>query len=152
MTVLEKILQKLDEANVSYEEYTHQPVHTSEDASRVRGTDMGMGAKALIFWADKKLRLFVLPADKKANTKKIKTNLGIKDLYMASPDEVYEHTGLKVGSIPPLGTVLNFPSIYDESIKEKDMVVFNAGSLTHSIQLKAKDLIDLENPEFADIT
>ncbi len=151
MTVFEKIKELLDEAKVSYEVIEHEPVHTSADAARVRGTDLSNGAKALVMHGDRSPLLVVIPADKKASFKKLKSHLGIKDLRMASPEEVEALTTLKVGSIPPVGKAINLPSYFDRSFSDKDMVVFNAGALTTSITLAARDLIVVENPQIFDI-
>ena len=151
MEVFDRINELLKESGYKYDVLEHEPVHTSEDAARVRDTDISMGAKALVFSADKKPLLVVVPANKRVKLKKIKNSFCIKDLFMLSPDEVYKVTGLKVGSIPPLGKVLDIDSVYHEEIVNKDKVVFNAGSLTKSVMMKAKDLIELEQPSIADI-
>lgn len=151
MTVFEKIKDLLDRENISYEVIEHEPVHTSADAARVRDTDLSQGAKALIMIGDKNPYLFVVPANLRADFKKIKTAVGIKDLRMASPDEVVELTTLKIGSIPPIGKAIGLSSYFDSSFAEKDDVVFNAGSLTTSIVMKASDLIAVENPQLEDI-
>lgn len=151
MTVFEKIKSLLDEREFVYEVIEHEPVHTSADAAKIRDTDVSNGAKALVMFADKKPLLFVVPGNKKADFKKIKKTLKVKDLRMATPEEVLDLTTLKVGSIPPIGRAINLKSYFDSSFQTKDKVAFNAGSLTTSIIMKAKDLIDLENPEIVDI-
>ena len=151
MSVLEKILNLFKEAGVPFEKYEHEPVFTSEEAAKIRNTDISMGAKALVFYADSKPVLLVVPGDKKADSKKFKKAFGIKDLRMAAPEEVLSLTGLKVGSIPPVGKAMNLPSYFDESFKLKDKVAFNAGMHTVSIVMTAKDLIRAENPKILDL-
>ncbi len=152
MTVLEKIQELLDDNHVNYTLTEHEPVHTSEEAAKVRGTTLSQGAKALIFFADKKPLLIVVPGDKRANLKKFKKTFSIKDLRMASPEEVTQLTGLKIGAIPPIGKAINLPSYFDQSVKSTDTAVFNAGSHSHSIAMKAQDLIKIEQPKLCDIT
>lgn len=146
MTVFEKIKSLLDEANISYEVIEHEPVHTSADAARVRDTDISQGAKALVMFADKKPLLLVVPGDKKVDFKVVKKELAVKDLRMATPKEVEEQTSLKIGSIPPVGKALGLSSYFDESFLHKEKTIFNAGSLTTSIIMNAKDLIKMEKP------
>lgn len=151
MTVFEKIKGLLDEREFVYEVIEHGPVHTSADAAKIRDTDVSNGAKALVMFADKTPLLFVVPGDKKADFKKIKRVLDVKDLRMATPGEVLELTTLKVGSIPPIGKAINLKSYFDTSFEEKDEVAFNAGSLTTSIIMKSKDLISVEEPRLVEI-
>jgi prolyl-tRNA editing enzyme YbaK/EbsC (Cys-tRNA(Pro) deacylase) len=67
---------------------------------------------------------------------------------MASREEVLAYTSLEIGSIPPLGNVLGLKTYFDEKIKEKDFVAFNAGSHTTSIKMTGLDLIKIVQPTF----
>ena len=148
MTVFEKIKGFFDTARVKYKVIEHAPVYTSADAAKIRDTTMSMGAKALVFFADKVPILIVVSGDRKVNTKKFKKEFAIKDLRLATPEEVLSLTSLKVGSIPPVGKALDIKSYYDVAFKEKEEVAFNAGSHTTSITMQACDLITVEDPIF----
>jgi Ala-tRNA(Pro) deacylase len=106
VSVTEKIKSLLNENHIKFELLEHEAVFTSEQASQIRGTDISMGAKALVFYADRVPVLIVVPGDKKADLKKFKKTFGVKDLMIVSPDEVFNLTRLKVGSIPPFGNVM----------------------------------------------
>ncbi len=146
MTVLEKIIQLLTDAGVEYEKIEHVAVYTSEDAAKIRDTSAAMGAKALVLIADKQPVLAVVPGDQRLNFKKFKLAFGVKDLRMATPEEVKQITTLEIGSIPPLGKALNLKSYYDNSFMDKDIVAFNAGMHTVSIKMRAEDLLFIEKP------
>lgn len=152
MNVYEKIIELLDEKGMEYEVMEHEPVYTSEDAAKIRDTDVGMGAKALVLMADKKTVLVVVPGNKRLDFKKFKKEFSVKDLRMAKPEEVKEITTLEVGAIPPVGKAVNLESYYDDSFLKKDIVAFNAGSHTKSIKMKAKDLISIEHPVILSLT
>lgn len=149
--VLEKIKKILDKAGVFYEVLEHEPVYTSRDAAKIRDVDPSMGAKALVLVADGKPILVVVPGDKKLDFKKFKASYRIKDLRMASADEVKEITTLEIGSIPPLGKALGLKSYYDESFLHKEKVAFNAGLHTTSIIMGALDLVEVEKPKISDL-
>ena len=146
MTVLENIINTLNSHKMEYERVEHIPVFTSEEAAQIRNSDLSMGVKALILMADKSPILIAIPGDKRLSFKKAKDSIGIKDLRMASKEEIRALTGLEVGSIPPLGNLMNIPTHFDTSIFTKDKVAFNAGSHTVSVIMRAKDLIDLVRP------
>ncbi|RJR26584.1 hypothetical protein C4561_04820 [candidate division WWE3 bacterium] len=150
MTVLEKIIQKLDDEGIDYSRIDHEPVYTSEEAARIRDADISMGAKAIVCFADKKPCLIVVPGDKKIGFKAFKTLFNVKDMRMASASEVIALTTLEIGSIPPTGSLMDLKSYFDESFKSKDKVAFNAGSHTVSVLMKARDLIMIEDPAFGD--
>lgn len=146
MTILEKITNLLDSASIQYKKLEHEAVFTSEQAAQIRGSSLDMGAKAIICYADTTPILIVVPGDMKIDFKAFKQTFGIKDLRMATPDEVLALTGLKIGSIPPVGKALGLKSYYDENIKNKPQVAFNAGSHTTSIFMAGEDLGKVEDP------
>jgi len=146
MSVLKKIQELLDSLNIEYELLNHTPVYTSADAAKIRDIGISNGAKALVFIADGDPILIVVPGDKKVDLRKFKQQFHIKDLRMASLIEVKEITTLEVGSIPPVGKVMNLKSYFDSSFLKKEVVAFNAGSHSVSIRMKASDLIKVENP------
>ncbi len=62
-------------------------------------------------------------------------------IRFATPDEVLEHTGCKVGSVPPFG--LNNPEIpffVDTRIFEKDFFMFNPARPDTSFRISVADL------------
>ncbi len=146
MNVLERILSTLDHHKVQYQKIEHTPVYTSEEAAQVRDSSLSMGVKALILMADKSPILVAIPGDTRLSFKKVKDSAGIKDLRMATKQEIKELTGLEVGSIPPFGNLMGIKTYFDLRIYQKDMVAFNAGSHTISVVMQAKDLVGLVQP------
>ena len=64
-SVFQRIENLLRENSADYEILEHEPVYTSEEAARVRGTPLSSGAKALICKCDQEMVLFVMPADRR---------------------------------------------------------------------------------------
>ncbi len=146
--VLERIRDVLSQVGVAYKEISHTPTRTSEESARVRGESLAVGAKALLLKTDDKFRLFVLPADRQLDTKKIKQELRVKSTRFATSEELLDQTGLMPGSVPPFGTpILSFELYGDTAIGTvEDKVAFNAGSLTLSIVMKASDWKTVAKP------
>jgi prolyl-tRNA editing enzyme YbaK/EbsC (Cys-tRNA(Pro) deacylase) len=139
--VLTKIRDLLTERGVEFREISHVPTTTSAESARVRGESLSVGAKALLVKTDDVFRLFVLPADRQFDSKRVKQELKAKSIRFATADELLEQTGLVPGSVPPFGTpILPFELYGDRAIGTiEDKVAFNAGSLTNSIVMKATD-------------
>jgi len=150
--VFEKIKQLLDENRTPYQLFVHEPVFTSEQAAKTRNTPQSFGAKAIIFKADSKPLLIVVPGDRKVDVKDFKKLYGIKDLRLLTAEEVRELSGLEIGSIPPFGSVINLPTYLDEQITKNEIVAFNAGSHTKSIQMNPEDFLRLEKPIVGNFT
>src|SRR3954471_20407421 len=139
--ILRLIRELLTRSGVQFREISHEQTHTSEESARVRGEALAVGAKALLIKTDDVFRLFVLPADRQADAKKIKQELHVRSNRFATGEELAALTGLVPGSVPPFGPpVLPFELYSDAAIGSvEDKVAFNAGSLTVSIVMKASD-------------
>lgn len=144
--IYESIISFLKKNNIIYQLFEHEPVYTSAEAARIRQTKETQGAKALVFLADKKPILLVLPGNKKVDTKIFKKIFGIKDLSFAKPEQVLELTGLEIGAVPPFGNVMNLPTYVDKTLLNEDEIAFNAGAHTKSIKMKTEDFIKLCQP------
>jgi Ala-tRNA(Pro) deacylase len=118
-----------------YEAYEHDAVRTSEEAAKVRNSPLSAGAKALLLYGDDKPLMLTVPGDRKVDMKKVKHDLGIKDLRMATPDEVEKVTGVTIGAVPPFGSLFGIPLYMDAALRNEKEIFFNAGSHTKSIKV-----------------
>jgi Ala-tRNA(Pro) deacylase len=136
----------LKERGVDFAVLRHQPVFTSEEAAAVRGVALSSGAKALICKADERLVMFVIPGDRKLDSKQVRQALGIHALRFATKDELKELTGLPPGAVPPFGSLFGLPPYCDTRLAENDRINFNAGDNSISISLRYEDYLKVENP------
>lgn len=149
----------LKDNNFWYKTFEHQPVLTSEQASKVRpGYTLHQGAKAMIVRikitdANKRFIMLVLPADLRFDNAKVKSLFGAKDIRFATEDEVIKLTdGVQIGAVPPFGNLFNLEVIADPELLMNDKIVFNAGERTFSVAMLAKDYKMLGNPNIRNIT
>jgi len=145
-SVFEEIKSLLEDYKTQYEIMEHEPVLTSEDASRVRKTSLAEGAKALVMYADQKPIMVVVPADRKADTHALKSAYSIKDLRMATREEVETVTHTKIGAVPPFGNLFQIPLYVDGTMGKSGTIVFNAGEHTKSIRMKYDDFVKVTSP------
>jgi aspartyl-tRNA synthetase len=141
-----RITKELDRMRINYKAYEHEPVHTSEEAAKVRGTPLSLGAKAILMYADEKPIMVAVSGDSKIDFKMFKVFSGIKDLRMASPDEVFKVTGVKIGAVPPYGHIFGISLYLDDKIKKNNKLVFNAGLHDKSIEINYKDFEKVTKP------
>lgn len=143
---MDRLIAFLRERGADFRVMTHEPVRTSEEAAAVRGTPLEQGAKALVFRADERPVLLVLPANRRIDSRAFKRRFRVKNLGMVSADELRELTGMEVGAVPPFGSLMGLPTYVDEGLLELPRISFNAGSRTASIIMAAADYRRLENP------
>ena len=145
--ILLTIRHWLQSEQVAFRELHHEPTATSVDSARVRGEPLGVGGKALLIKTDGEFRIFVLPAHRRFDSRSARTALGFRKSRFASPDELYQLTGLVPGSLPPFGDpIFPFPLHVDPSLAENDRIAFNAGSLTDSMILAMDDYLRIARP------
>ena len=148
----EAIIRLLEVSHIVYEKTEHEPVFTSEEAAAVRGVSMSQAAKALLFKTKEgNFVLVVLPGDKRADSKKLKEILKTKGLRFATPEEVEEHMGCKIGSCYPLGVVAGLRTLVDKSLGHNKEIFFNPGRHDVSVHMAYTDYERLSTPEIVSV-
>ena len=150
-----KIKELLDSNHIEYKHLVHEPVgKTSEDAAKVRGTSIENAVKAIILCIrDKdydnnpdKFFQVLIPGLQRIDIKKLKVYLNVKNLTLASPDEVLGRTGCTIGSVPPFGNLMSMKVYADDSILNLNEMLFSAGSHTDTIVMNPKDFLKIVEP------
>lgn len=151
--VTKQITDLLDENNMWYETFEHEPVRTSEEAAETRpGYTLSQGAKAIITRvkipnAGKKFVMLVMPADQKFDSTKVKDYFKAKDLRFAMENEVERITsGVMPGGVPPFGNLFDLLVVADTSLFENEKIVFNAGDRSFSVAVNSEDYKKLVQP------
>jgi Ala-tRNA(Pro) deacylase len=147
-TVFERLTTWLNASQIPHTVLHHEPVYTSEESARVRGTTLGSGAKALICKCDERFVMFVMPADRRLSSKRVRQTLQIRSLRFGSAEEVLEKTGLRPGSIPPFGSLFGLPTFCDDALRQQPQINFNAGDHGISISMSCEDYERIEHPQF----
>ena len=150
------IIDRLDENNIDYRIFEHEPVTTSEEAADVRENfSVDQGLKALIiktYGGSEEHAMIVLPGDRKFAQKKVENALGVDDFRLADPEVIEVITdGVEIGGIPPFGSLVALQTYADEQVEDMGEVVFNAGDRRVSISISPEDYLTVEQPTVADI-
>ncbi|OGI14769.1 hypothetical protein A3K63_02740 [Candidatus Micrarchaeota archaeon RBG_16_49_10] len=141
MEVFEEIRKRLASKGIPFKTMTHEPVFTSEEAARVRGTTLESGAKAMVLRSGGKFYMFVISAAKKIDMRKAKKILGTKSLSFATPEEVFQNCHCEIGAVPPFGDLFGLEVFVDESVAGQETMNFNAGRHDTSMQMESKDYL-----------
>ena len=151
----EKLTALLDQNHARYRVVEHSSAGKSEDVAKIRGTQIGQGAKALVCTLKgngmKQTILAVLPADQQADLDKIAANFGVKKASLSSPAEVSALTDCVFGAIPPFSFHENLLLIADPSLLQRyDELAFNAGTLERSLILNTADYARIAQPRLVE--
>jgi Ala-tRNA(Pro) deacylase len=147
----DRIVELLRVAGVEFRAIEHEPVRTSEEAARVRGTPLEQGAKALVLRAGDGFVMAVISAARRVDFQKLKRLLGTEKPRFASADEVDQQTGCPPGGVPPFGNLFGLKVVMDPTLAALERIDFNAGERTRSIEMSSRDYIRIVQPQIADI-
>ena len=146
VSIFEQVENLLAQHGVAHQVLRHEPVYTSEEAARVRGTPLASGAKALVCKGEEGFVMFVVPADRKLDSHAVRRAKGWRKLRFATREEVLELTGLAPGSIPPFGSLFGLSTFCDDRLGDNEVVNFNAGDHSISVGMRYADYVRIEKP------
>lgn len=150
-SIFMQLTQLLDKNSARYRVMEHPTAGKSEEVAKIRGTQLGQGAKGLVCHVKgngiRQHVLAVLPADKQADLCKIAIAIGGTRASLASPKEVDELTQCVFGAIPPFSFHPSLLLIADPHLFGRfDELAFNAGTLERSVILNTEDYQRIASP------
>jgi Ala-tRNA(Pro) deacylase len=155
--VFQQLVALLDGGGARYRVIEHPAAGKSEEVARIRGTEVGQGAKAMacklqVPGAPAIHVLAVLAADRQLDLAALARQFGAKRASLMSPKEIAAMTGCVLGAIPPFSFHPELTLVADPELFERYReIAFNAGRLDASMVLDADDYLRLAAPRMAEI-
>ena len=140
----ERLIAELRERSLITEVFEHPPLHTVEEARTLRGELGGAYVKNL-FLRDRsgELLLLVCLAHREINLQALRRLLGYRRLSFASPEQMWEHLGVRPGSVSPLAVVNAEPGAFtlfaDQALRGFELNNFHPLSNEATVQLRPAD-------------
>jgi Cys-tRNA(Pro)/Cys-tRNA(Cys) deacylase len=139
-------------AGIEYSLHEYEGVELGEGdyalgVAEALGVDPERLYKTLLASVDGKLRVFVIPADRRLDLRAIG-----KRVAMAERAEAERATGYVAGGISPLGQRKRLPTTIDETALDHDTILVSAGRRGLQIELDPRDLVRLCSADVGAIT
>ena len=125
---------------------------TALEAASSLGCEIGAIVKSLLFKTENSFTLCLVSGDKKASLNKIKKTLNIKDVSMASADDVKNVTGYTIGGVSPIGHLNKIDVFIDNSLKRFTSLFAAAGHPNCVFKINFTDLQKITNGSITEIT
>ena len=125
---------------------------TALEAASSLGCEIGAIVKSLLFKTENSFTLCLVAGDKKASLNKIKKILDIKDVSMASADDVKNITGYTIGGVSPIGHLNKIDIFIDNSLKRFTSLFAAAGHPNCVFEINFTDLQKITNGSIMEIT
>jgi len=146
---VEKLLKKFDE-NLSII-VLDTSARTAQEAASSLGCEIGAIVKSLLFKTENTFTLFLVSGDKKVSLNKVKKILKIKDLSMATADEVKKTTGFTIGGVSPIGHSNKIDILMDNSLERFEILFAAAGHPNCVFKVSFENLEKITNCIIEDI-
>ena len=145
--MINKVTSYLDKIGVSYQLLRHEAVVTTDESRRIVHVDGCMSCKSL-YVKDKKSDNFymvVLPADKRAEMRKLASYVGCAKFEFATEDKLFCDLQVHRGSVSPFAFLNESPAysaplLIDEEVWNADKVKFHPCDNTATVVLSGNDL------------
>jgi len=118
---------------------------TALEAATSLGCEVGAIVKSLLFKTESNFTLCLVAGDKKASLNKIKKILSIKDVSMASAEDVKNITGYTIGGVSPIGHLNKVYILIDKSLNRFNSLFAAAGHPNCVFEISFADLLKITN-------
>ena len=125
---------------------------TALEAATSLGCEVGAIVKSLLFKTENTFNLCLVSGDKKASLNKIKKILNIKDVSMASAEDVKKITGYTIGGVSPIGHLNKVDILIDNSLERFTSLYAAAGHPNCIFKSNFLDLQKITNGTKKEIT
>ena len=124
---------------------------TAKEAATALGCDVGAIVKSLLFKTEDNFILCLVAGDKRCSLNKLKKIKNIKDISMASPEEVKTQTGYTIGGVSPVGHLIKVEIFIDKSLKRFNNLFAAAGHPNCVFKIDFMNIQKITNGKIGDI-
>ena len=147
---VEKILREFDGAQKII--VLDTSARTALEAASSLGCEVGAIIKSLLFKTGSNFTLCLVAGDKRASLNKIKKTLKIKDVSMASAEDVKNITGYTIGGVSPVGHLKKIEILIDKSLSRFNLLFAAAGHPNCVFKIDFTNLKKITNGVTEEIT
>ena len=146
MAIASVIRDYLNSEDVSYVAFTHPVAFTAQEEAARAHVPGWSWAKIVVCFADDEPVQAVLPAPMHVDLARLRALAHASVLRLAREDELTAlYPGCEAGAEPAFGPMYRQRVFVDESLGEREEVVFNAGTHRDAIRMGYRDFVEMTN-------
>ncbi len=139
---LSQLKTSLDAAGIAYAILVHeQNISTSQDGVQTGLGDLSAMAPTFILRTEAGYLAAIIRGDTRLSYKKIKRELGLKNVSLAAPEQVRELTGAEVGHVSLVNPGLK--TIIDARVLEAETVYGGTGEPNSTLKISPQDMVTI---------
>tara|TARA_B100001559_G_scaffold161142_1_gene135241 strand:+ start:114 stop:593 length:480 start_codon:yes stop_codon:yes gene_type:complete len=132
-------------------EILESSARTAKDAALSLNCEVGAIVKSLLLRTDIDFILCLVSGDKRCSLNKIKKIINIKNVSMASADQVKNETGFSIGGVSPIAHLKKIQILVDSSLSRFEYVYAAAGHPHSIFKITYKQLVSITSGKEEDI-
>lgn len=141
-----EIIEYLEAKEIPFEVLTHDVASTALEEAVSLHVDPHVVVKTLLVDTRWGRVLAVVPGDRRIEMQMLRDAVGDHFAHLASEVELMGvYPRIELGTLPPLGRLLELPTFVDGDIMRHEWVVFPAGSQTDAVRARTRDIFDREH-------
>lgn len=129
-------MRLLEQHQIDYQAY--------EFANKKGGSELPIYKTLVTVAKSKEHYVFVVPITHELDLKKAAQAVNEKSIEMIKEKELLPLTGYVHGGCSPIGMKKPFLTTFDQSIDQQESILFSAGKVGFSVELKVSDLSKLK--------
>jgi Ala-tRNA(Pro) deacylase len=143
----ERIREFLDGNHARYVFVSHSPAYTAQEIAASMHIPGCLMAKTIVVRIDGQLALAVVPATKELDPAALARVAGAHEVEIAPEGQFVDRFGgCQLGTAPPFGNLFGMDTYIDAELVGQQDIVFNAGTHTDAIWMRAGDYQRLARP------
>jgi Ala-tRNA(Pro) deacylase len=147
MPIPQRVREYLDSKHVPHEWLHHAQAFAAQQVAHSMHVSGKHLAKTVVFSADGRLVMGVIPASRRLNLQELRALLEVKHLEMLSEDDLAKaFPDCELGAIPPLGNLYGMEVWVDRTLRESEDIVFCTGTHADCVRMKYSDFAGLVTP------
>jgi len=141
MAIPKKVINFFEKAKVKYQPIKHRTVYTAFDKSQTLKVPQKVIGKTLVMKLDNRPAIILIPANKNLNIQALKKATKVKKIDFIKEAWMKKNLkGVKIGAIPPIGSLWKLPTFLDRSLTGPSEIIINSGNYNFSIKVKGNVL------------
>ena len=148
------VMRILDQKKIKYipHNYSSTDAISGTEVAKVLGQDPERVFKTLVTVAKSgKNYVFVIPVAHELDLKKAAKAVGEKSVDMLKSKDLLPLTGYIHGGCSPIGMKKYFPTVFHETAKDFDTIMFSAGKIGFQVEVSLEDVGKVIRYSTADI-
>lgn len=148
-------LRLLDRKKIPYQAYTYQCQEFTDglEVAKLLGLPPGDVCKTLVTLGKSGGHyVFVLPVDRELDRKKAAALVGEKSLELLPVKDLLAVTGYIRGGCTALGMKKQFPTVVDQSVRDREVIYVSGGRRGLQLALSPGDLVRAVGAAWGDVS